>query len=140
LSSAATHSANPPWLGTPGFGGIVEDRGKLEIRFLRMVKRNGCFLKVLVRIPLGEAFLNQLSTASGLEVIHSQPVMLPRYRQEEGVFDEIRANFVPGSRRPIPVVLVARDWQSGLLESWVIYTRFVPAIHGRSRTFPARFQ
>jgi len=120
LPSGALHSASPPWLGTPAFAGIVEDRGKLEIRFLRMVKRKGCSVSVLVRIPLGEVFLSQLSTASGLEVVDSQPVMLPRYRQREGVFGEFRANFVPGSRRPVPVVAVARDWQSGSLQSWVI--------------------
>ncbi len=34
---------NPPWLDAPNFTGIVEDHGKLEIRFLRMVKRNGSF-------------------------------------------------------------------------------------------------
>jgi serine phosphatase RsbU (regulator of sigma subunit) len=121
LSPKMAHSANPPWLGTAAFASIVEDRGKLEIRFLRMVKRNGCYLRVIVRIPLGEAFLSQLSTASELEVVNSQPVMLPSYRQQQGVFGEIQANFVPGSRRPVPVVVVARGWQSGLLESWVVY-------------------
>jgi len=121
LSSGEAHSAHPLWLGTQSFAGIVEDRGELEIRFLRMVRRNGCFVRVLVRIPLGEAFIGQMSTASGLEVVDSQPVILSRYRQKEGMVDEILANFVPGSRRPVPVVVVARDWQSGSLESWVIY-------------------
>ena len=121
LSSGEAHSAHPLWLGTQSFAGIVEDRGELEIRFLRVVRRNGCFVRVLVRIPLGEAFIGQMSTASGLEVVDSQPVILSRYRQKEGMVDEILANFVPGSRRPVPVVVVARDWQSGSLESWVIY-------------------
>jgi len=120
LPSGATPGINPPWLGMPAYAGVVEDGGNPEIRFIRMVKRNGCFLRILVRIPLGETFLNQLSAASGLQVVYSQPVMLSRYRQEEGLIGEIQTNFVPGSRRPVPVVVVARDWQSGSLESWVI--------------------
>lgn len=120
LSSEAEYGVNPPWLDTPTFTGIVEDRGNLEIRFIRTVKRNSCSVRVLVRIPLGEALLSQLSDASGLEVVDTQPVMLRRYRHDEGLAGEIRANFVPGSQRPVPVVIVARDWQSGSLEGWVI--------------------
>jgi len=111
---------NPPWLDTPTFTGIVEDHGKLEIRFLRMVKRNGCLVSVVVRVPLGEAYLDQSAAASGLEVVDSHPVVLRRYWEDEGLAGEIQANFVPGSWRPIPVVVVARDWESGSLESWVI--------------------
>ena len=48
--------ANPPWLDAP-FTGIVEDHAKLEIRFVRMVKRKGCLVRVLVRVPLGGAYL-----------------------------------------------------------------------------------
>ena len=111
---------NPPWLDAPTFTGIVEDHGKLEIRFLRMVKRNGCLVRVVVRVPLGGVYLGQSAAASGLEVVNSQPVMLGRYRHDEGLADEFEANFLPGSRRPIPVVVVAQDWESGSLESWVI--------------------
>jgi HAMP domain-containing protein len=121
LPMGDTHATIPPWLGTSNFAGIVADRGKLEIRFQRMVKRSGCYLRVLVSIPLGEAFLGQLSTASGLEAADGKPIPLPRYRQQEGMAGEILANFVPGSQRPVPVVVVARDWQSGEIENWVIY-------------------
>jgi serine phosphatase RsbU (regulator of sigma subunit) len=120
LSSEEEYGVNPPWLDTPTLTGIVEDRAKLEIRFIRTMKRNGCSVRVFVRIPLGEAFLSQLSDASGLEVVDSQPVMLRRYRRDEGVAGEIQANFVPGSQRPVPIVVVAQDWQSGSFESWVI--------------------
>jgi hypothetical protein len=111
---------NPPWRGAPAFTGIVEDHGKIEIRFLRMVKRNDCLVKVSVRVPIGKAYLSQSAAASDLEIIDSQPVMLRRYRQDEGLAGEIKANFVPGSWRPIPVVIVAQDWESVSLESWVI--------------------
>ena len=120
LSSEAAPGMNPPWLDTPSFTGIVEDHGQLEIRFLRTVKRNGCSLRALVKIPLGEAFLGQLSAASGLEIVDSRPVMLLPYRHDEGLAGEIQANFIPGSWRPVPVVVIARDWQSGSLESWVL--------------------
>jgi HAMP domain-containing protein len=113
-------SVNPPWLDAPTFTGIVEDHGKLEIRFLRMAKRNNCLVRVVVRVPLGEAYLGQSAAASGLELVDSQPVMLRRYRQDEGLEGEIQASFVPGSWRPTPVVVVARNWESGSLESWVI--------------------
>jgi serine phosphatase RsbU (regulator of sigma subunit) len=111
---------NPPWLDTPTFTGIVEDHGKLEIRFLRTVRRKGCLVRVVVRVPLGGAYLGQSAAASGLEVVDDQPVMLRRYRHDEGLVGEIEANFLPGSWRPIPVVVVARNWESGSIESWVI--------------------
>ena len=111
--------ANPPWLDAHTFTGIVEDHGMIEIRFLRMVKRKGCLVRVLVRVPLGKAYLGQSAAASGLEVIDSQPVMLRLYSRDGGVAGEIRANFVPGWRA-IPVVVVARDWESGSLDSWVL--------------------
>ena len=120
LPSQAEYGVYPPWLDTPTLTGIVEDRGNLEIRSIRTVKRTSCSVRVLIRTPLGERFLNQLSAASGLEVVDSQPVMLRRYRRDEGLAGEIQANFVPGTKRPVPVVVVARDWQSGSLESWVI--------------------
>jgi len=120
LPLEASPGRNPPWLDAPTFTGIVEDHGKLEIRFLRMVKRTGCLVRVVVKVPLGGAYLGQSAAASGLEVVDGQPVMLRRYRHDEGVVGEIEANFLPGSWRPIPVVVVARDWESGSIDSWVI--------------------
>jgi serine phosphatase RsbU (regulator of sigma subunit) len=124
----------PRWLDSPTFTGIVEDHGKLEIRFLRMVKRKGCIVKVVVRVPLGEAYLSQSAAASGLEVVDSRPVMLRQYRNDEGLLGEIEANFLPGSWRPIPVVVVARNWESASIDSWVIcqlrpgYSRTIAAL------------
>jgi sigma-B regulation protein RsbU (phosphoserine phosphatase) len=120
LSTGVFHNADPLWLDTPSFAGVVEDRGSPEIRFLRIVKRQGCFVRILVRIPLGELFLNQLSSAAGLEIVNGNPEMLSPYRRDEGVAGEIEANFIPGSSRPIPVVVVARNWDTGASESWVI--------------------
>jgi serine phosphatase RsbU (regulator of sigma subunit) len=120
LSTGAVHNVDPPWLDTPSFAGVVEDRGSPEIRFIRIVKREGCFVKILVRIPLGQSFLNQLSSAAGLEIVNGNPVTLSSYRRDEGIAGEIEANFIPGSSTPVPVVVVAKNWNSGASESWVI--------------------
>lgn len=120
FSTGDLHSADPLWLDTPSFAGVVEDRGRSEIRFIRTVKREGCFVRILVRIPLAELFLDQLSSAAGLEIADVKPVMLSPYLRDEGIAGEIEANFIPGSLRPVPVVVVARNWQTGAKESWVI--------------------
>jgi serine phosphatase RsbU (regulator of sigma subunit) len=120
LSTGVLHKAEPLWLDRSSFAGVVEDRGSAEIRFVRIVEREGCFVRILVRIPLGELFLNQLSSAAGLEIVNSKPVMLSPYRRDEGIAGEIEANFIPGSSRPVPVVVVARNWDTGASESWVI--------------------
>jgi serine phosphatase RsbU (regulator of sigma subunit) len=120
FSTGVPHKADPPWLDTPSFAGVVEDRGRSEIRFIRNVKRGGCVVRLLIRIPLADLFLNQLSSAAGLDVVDVKPVMLGPYRRDEGIAGEIEANFIPGSSRPVPVVVVARNWQTGESESWVI--------------------
>ena len=66
------------------------------------------------------AFLKQISNAAGLQVVDTRPALLGPYRAEEGIRGEIEANFVPGSRRPVPVVVIARNWQTGQLEDWVV--------------------
>jgi serine phosphatase RsbU (regulator of sigma subunit) len=120
LPNGVTRGAGPAWLNTDSFAGIVVDRGSLEIRFLRTAKREKCSVTVLVRIPLSEPFLEQLSRPAGLEIASGKPVMLRPYRADQGIAGEIEANFIPGSRRPVPVVLIARNWQTGLLESWIV--------------------
>jgi len=120
LSAGDLPNADPPWLDAPSFAGVVEDRGNAEIRFIRTVKREGCFVRILVKIPLAELFLNQLSRVAGLEIAAVKPVMLSPYWRDEGIAGEIEANFIPGSLRPVPVVVVARNWQTGASESWVI--------------------
>ena len=120
VAPGGLHATKPLWLDTSSFAGVVEDRGSTEIRFVRTLKREGCFVRILVRIPLAELFLNQLSSAAGLEIADGKPVMLSRYRRDEGIVGEIEANFLPGSSRPVPVVVVARNWHTGASESWVI--------------------
>jgi serine phosphatase RsbU (regulator of sigma subunit) len=120
LSPGVAGGAEPAWLNKDSFAGVVADRGSLEIRFLRTVKREGCSVTILARIPFGETFLTQVADAAGLRIASSKPVMLHPYREDEGIAGEIEANFIPGSKRPVPVVVIARNWQTGLLENWTV--------------------
>jgi serine phosphatase RsbU (regulator of sigma subunit) len=110
----------PAWHDTGVFAGVVADRGHLEIRSFHRVEREGCSVILTARVALDDAFLKQLSNAAGLQIVDTRPALLGPYRAEEGIRGEIEANFVPGSRRPVPVVVVARNWQTGQLENWVV--------------------
>jgi serine phosphatase RsbU (regulator of sigma subunit) len=120
LRHGATNRVSSTWHDTGSFSGIVADRGSLEIRSFRSVKREGCSVMVLVRNPMDTSFLEQLSRGAGLRTSSSKPMLLGPYRAEEGIRGEIEANFIPGSPRPIPVVVIARNWQTGQLEDWVV--------------------
>ena len=120
LPKGATHGASSTWHNTSSFAGIVADRGILEIRSFHSVELEGCSVTILVRNPVDASFLEQLSRAAGLQISSSKPVLLGPYRAEEGIRGEIEANFIPGSRRPVPVVVIARNWQTGQLEDWVV--------------------
>jgi serine phosphatase RsbU (regulator of sigma subunit) len=108
------------WHDTGVFSGVVADRGHLEIRSFHRVEREGCSVILTAGVALDDPFLKQLSNAAGLQIVDTIPALLGRYRAEEGIRGEIGANFVPGSRRPVPVVVVARNWQTGQLENWVV--------------------
>ena len=108
------------WDDTGVFAGVVADRGHLEIRSFQRVEREGCSVMLTARVALDDPFLKQLSNAAGLQVVDTKPALLGPYRAEEGIRGEIEANFVPGSRRPVPVVVTARNWQTGQLEDWVV--------------------
>ena len=108
------------WHETGAFAGIVADQAHLEIRSFRGVERSGCSIMLSASVALDGPFLEQLSNAAGLRVVDTRPTPLGPYRAEEGIRGEIEANFVPGSRRPIPIVVTARNWQTGQLEDWVV--------------------
>jgi hypothetical protein len=142
LPKGGTQGVSSTWHDTGSFAGIVADQGSLEIRSFRSMERDGCTVKILVRNPLDASFLEQLSSAAGLQISSSKPVLLGPYRAEQGIRGEIEANFIPGSRRPVPVVVIARNWQTGLLEDWAIcqvrpsYSRTIEDLsHMGLRTF-----
>src|SRR5260370_4384560 len=120
LPKGATHGVSSTWHDTGCFAGIVADRGSLEIRSFRSVEREGCSVTILVRNPVNTSSLDQLSRAAGLRISSSKHALLGPVRAEEGIRGEIEANFIPGSRRPVPVVVIARNWQTGVLEDWAV--------------------
>ena len=120
VPKGVTSEAKPPWLHTGSFAGIVVDRGRPEIRSLRTIEQGACSVTMLLRIPLGESLFEQLSRAARLEMVSSEPIPLQPYRARQGIASEIEANFIPGSRRPVPAVVIARDWQTGRVENWVV--------------------
>jgi serine phosphatase RsbU (regulator of sigma subunit) len=120
LPKRATSRAKPKWLETDSFAGVVVDRGSLEIRSFSTAEREGCSVTILERIPIGESFAKQLASALGLQVSGSKQRLLHRYGAHEEILHEIEANFLPGSSRPVSVVVTARNWQTGLFEDWEV--------------------
>jgi serine phosphatase RsbU (regulator of sigma subunit) len=118
LPRGAVNRARPKWLDTDSFAGIVVDRGRLEILSFRTAERRGCSVTMLDRIPAGESFARQLASALGLQVSGGKQQLLYRYGPHEQIVHEFEANFVPGSSRPVSVVVTARNWQTGLFENW----------------------
>ena len=108
------------WFDNGSHAGIVNDRGGLEIRANRSVEREGCSISVLVQIPLTEPLLKHLSREVGLEISGTKTVQMQRYRAERGFIGEVEANFVPGSGRAIPVLVSARNLETGRSEDWTV--------------------
>lgn len=113
-------SSEQPWHDTPDFAGAVVDRGHLQIRSFRRIEREGCSVMVSSRVALDEPFLKRLSNKAGLQIVDAKPALLGPYRAEEGIRGEIEANFIPGTGRPVPIVVVALNWQTGRFEDWVV--------------------
>jgi serine phosphatase RsbU (regulator of sigma subunit) len=118
LPERQTRDGTPVWLNSGAFAGVVVDRGNLEIRTFSTEERRGCSVSVLLRVPLTESVAEQLSNQAGLEIASSRPRMLRRFHAHEEIRHVIEANLVPGSARPLAVVLTARNWQTGLFEDW----------------------
>jgi HAMP domain-containing protein len=113
-------SSEHSWYDTGAFAGVVADQGHLEIRSFRVIDREACSVMLSTRVALDAPFLEQLSSAGGLQLVDTRPTLLAPYRAKEGIRGEIEANFVPGSRRPVPIVVTARNWQTGQMEDWMV--------------------
>ena len=88
---------------------------------------------VLVRVPLTESFLNRFSKEAGLEISSDKPVLRQQYHVNSGLIGEIDANFIPGSGRPIPVAVTARNWETGRPEDWILIQlrpTYLPTMEG----------
>jgi serine phosphatase RsbU (regulator of sigma subunit) len=71
---------------------------------------------------LGESFETDVASAAGFQISGTKHALVHRYRAHEEILHDFEANFVPGSARPIPVVITARNWQTGLYEDWELCT------------------
>jgi serine phosphatase RsbU (regulator of sigma subunit) len=60
----------------------------------------------------------EVSSAAGLQISSGKPKLLRRFHAHEEIRHVIEANLVPGSPRPLSVVVTARNWQTGLFEDW----------------------
>jgi serine phosphatase RsbU (regulator of sigma subunit) len=118
LPKGAANEHRPVWLNAASFAGIVVDRGSLEIRSFGTGERAGCSLTMLLRIPLGEPFAREVASTAGLQVSSTKQKLRRRYGAHEAILHDIEANFIPGSSRPVTVVVTARNWQTGLFEDW----------------------
>jgi len=101
-------------------GGIVNDRGSLEIRASRSLEREACSISVFVQIPLTGPLLERLSKEVGLEISDTKTMPMQQFGANRGMAGEIEANFVPGSGRPIPVLVSARNLETGQSEDWTV--------------------
>lgn len=108
------------WHDTSAFAGVVADRDHLEVRSFRNVELEGCSVTLTARVALDDPFLKQLSAAAGLQIVNTKPALMGPYRAKGGIRGENAANFVPGAGYPVPVVVIARNWQTGQLEDWVV--------------------
>jgi hypothetical protein len=59
-----SHGVQPLWLSSQPFGGLVEDRGRLEIRFVRIVREQACSSQVIASIPLDESMIGHVVNAA----------------------------------------------------------------------------
>jgi serine phosphatase RsbU (regulator of sigma subunit) len=120
LPKGVTREGRPKWLDTGSFTGIVVDRDGLEIRSVGMEERKQCSVTMLLRIPISESLAEQLSSTAGLQISSSKPRLLRRYVTRADARHELEGDFIPGSPRPVTVVVTARNWRTGLFEDWAV--------------------
>jgi serine phosphatase RsbU (regulator of sigma subunit) len=114
--------AKPDWLSQMGFTGLVADSGQLEIRNVAESRRDQCTVTAVFQLPLGAEVAQRLSDATNLKISAVQPKIFRVRGATQRVFRTIDSNFVPGAGAPVGVVLSARDWNTGAVEDWIVYT------------------
>jgi hypothetical protein len=93
----------PAWGHTNDCADIVEDSGKLDFRVLRALDQLKRSTLSQLKTFRSEVVLEQLSKEASVQITSSKPELLSSYCMKEGLFGEIKANFIPGSHRPVPV-------------------------------------
>jgi serine phosphatase RsbU (regulator of sigma subunit) len=108
----------PWWMKGGSFAGLVSEGNRLEVVAAKTITRFGCTENFVLRIPLDATVMRELSIASGLRLIAHSPHLIRRNGSGRQIIHIIDENFVPGSSKTMPVVLTARNWQTGVFEDW----------------------
>lgn len=122
ISRQRADGLRPDWVNEDSFTGTIVDRGHLVVRSLEKSSEGKCAGILLADTALDFNTVRALSQAAGLEISDDLPIALRSFRKQEGMRGEIAANFIPGSKRAVPVVITARNWETGKPEDWVICT------------------
>lgn len=116
--SGESRIEQPWWMKGGSFTGLVSEGDRLEVVSAKTITRFGCTENLVLRIPLDVAVMRELSTASGLRLIAHSPHLTHRLGSGRQIIHIIDENFVPGASKAMPVVLTARNWQTGVFEDW----------------------
>ena len=114
--------AKPDWLQRTVFTGLVADNGQLEIRDVAESRRGECTVTAVFQVPLGPDWARRLSAAANLKISPVQPKIFRAHGATQRMFRTVDSNFVPGTGAPVGVALRARDWNTGVVEDWIVYT------------------
>jgi serine phosphatase RsbU (regulator of sigma subunit) len=121
VTEATGSHSEPRWVHAP-FTGLVVDGGHLSIRSVIDRENRKCQVTTVAVTNLDEAEIDLMAKSAGLRMWDRGPINLHRYRALESIGSEISANFIPGTKRAVPVVITAQNWQTGKPEDWVICT------------------
>ena len=117
-----TDRLRPAWMLESSFTGTIIQHGRLIIRSFEEYRSGYCAAAYHADTVLDHDTISSLSRAAQLRISDDLPIVLRHYRKQEGVRGEIAANFIPGSKRAVPVVVTVRNWETGQPEDWVICT------------------
>lgn len=112
----------PDWLPPTDFAGLVGDSGGLEIRNAVTRQREACKVTAMFSLPLGSELDKRLSSAAGMEVTPVSPWPFHVRSQSRRLRRTTEGNFIPGMSRQAAVVLTVRNWETGSLEDWIVYS------------------
>jgi serine phosphatase RsbU (regulator of sigma subunit) len=110
------------WLPPTNFAGLVVDRGELEIRNVVTRTMGGCKGTAIFSLPLGPELAKRLSSAAGLQVTPVSPRPFHVRSRRQRLLRTAEGNFVPGMSQSAAVVLTVRNWETGSLEDWIVYS------------------
>ena len=79
-------------------------------------------MTAVFQTPLGPEVARWLSAAADFEIRPVQPRIFRVHQPTQRIFRTIDTNFVPGADAPVGVVLSARDWNTGAIDDWIVYT------------------